>query len=263
MLIFPQLLSGAVAQFPLSKTYSQRNVTNEQEGGTRFIAPDVSSRKMQWNLSYRALVESEATTLTKFFGQTKGKLQLFTFLDPTQNLLQWSEDLAKPVWVRSALLTVTPGSGDYFGAANAVNVVNTSGAELTLEQTLPFDSTVVCCFSTYARSDGQQSFRLVRSGSEATSPVFTVGPTWKRFHLTASSLSGELSSTFSISVPPGSGLDLCGISVGAQPAPGVYLHSLANSGVYSAARFDQDVLTFTATGPNEFSCDIRITAHLS
>jgi len=262
MLIFPQLLSGAVAQFPLSKSYSQRNVVNEQEDGTRFIAPDVSSRTMKWNLSYRALKESEAATLATFFSEAQGKLQKFTFLDPTRNLLQWSADLEKPVWVRPALLTVTPGSTDNFGGANAVRIVNTSGSDLAVEQSLAFNSTVNCCFSVYAKSDGPQQFRLIRSGSQESS-LFEAGLTWKRFYLTTTSQPGDLPSTFSVSVLPGSGLDICGISVEAQPTPGVYVQTLGRSGAYSAARFDQDVLAFTITGRDEFSCDVRITAHLS
>ncbi len=105
MLLFPQLLSGAIAQYPLRKSYALSNVTNLQEDGSRYRSGATNPADLSWTLNYTHLSQQECDSLSSFFRKTSGRAVPFTFLDPFSNLLSWSEDLSQPIWDKSASLS--------------------------------------------------------------------------------------------------------------------------------------------------------------
>src|SRR6185437_9498599 len=87
----------------------------------------------------------------------------FTFLDPTDNLLCWSEKLDDTVWERNSLLTITSAVADPLGGTSANRVSNTGGAALAIQQTVNAPAWFQYAFTIQVRSDQDQQLTLVRS----------------------------------------------------------------------------------------------------
>ena len=60
-------------------------------------------RIYEWSLRYAGSEDAELATLQQFFTAAEGTLNAFTFLDPTSNLLAWSDHLDNAVWVPGPL----------------------------------------------------------------------------------------------------------------------------------------------------------------
>src|SRR5216683_1798908 len=136
MLYFPQLSTGAVGQYPIQKRRLSRTVVNEALGGARVKLPDPNASAVEWTLDFQTLSDNERDSLAQLFGAVEGRLSDFTFLDPTDNLLCWSEKLDEAVWQRNLLLTITAAVADPNGGSFANRVSNSSGAALAIEQTV-------------------------------------------------------------------------------------------------------------------------------
>lgn len=264
MLYFPQLPTGSVSHFPLSRRTSFRTVGAPSEDGHRVTSADIGGRKVQWSLSFSQLSDDEINQLVSFFNETEGRLQSFTFLDPAANLLSWSEDLNQPVWQKSSLLHIAGDIRDPYGSSRAVRVINSSGTQLALEQTLNIPGTIVCCFSVYARSDTTSSLTISRaSGGSSLTSTFSVTREWTRLTLSGVMENSAESSAFRLDIDGGSTVDLFGFQVDAQPGASKYSPSFADGGVYSMARFDSDVLAVTASGPNRNACTLQVISTLN
>ena len=72
----------------------------------------------------------------EFFRAAEGTLNGFTFLDPTGNLLAWSDQLDNAVWQKDPLLTLTGGVADPQGGTLGWRLSNGGGAGQGLGQTL-------------------------------------------------------------------------------------------------------------------------------
>ena len=68
---------------------------------------------------------ANATRLISLYSDVEGRLGSFTFLDPTDNLLLWSEDLTQTAWESNSLLTITAGVADPKGGTSANQIANT------------------------------------------------------------------------------------------------------------------------------------------
>ena len=62
MLCFPQLFTGAAAQFPFAFEYRARTVVNEGADGSLERCGDPAAQSLVWRLRYRGLSEEEAQT---------------------------------------------------------------------------------------------------------------------------------------------------------------------------------------------------------
>ncbi len=259
MLLYPQLASGALAQFPLRRIYSWTHVTNLQEDGSRYLESATENASLTWQLRYDHLTAAEAETLTAFFELTRGRLQTFTLLDPVGNLLLWSEDLSKPFWERSPALTVSELDSEW-----GPSFILGSAGSGTLQQALPCPASALLCFSMYARADQPSGLGLsVWDVSGRTEKTFPVDGNWRRIFVTQAGTGASLGKTVEVSLSAGSQVQIAQISVNAQPAPGAYVATAHVGGVYPTARMDQDTLSVTASGPNDFSCAVQLTARLT
>ena len=115
MLVFPQLVTGASALYPLKKTSIQRSVVNTLDSGATVVFADPDGAAMAWELHASGMTLAEASAIETLFQATSGMWQTFTFLDPTANLLLQSEDLAATAWTNGALIQLTAGIDDPLG----------------------------------------------------------------------------------------------------------------------------------------------------
>src|SRR5215468_9814969 len=102
MFFFPQLQTGAVSQFPLSRRSVFRVIENRLDDDRRIAALDDGAAATEWRLALVQLSDAEMNSVATLFQSVEGQLAPFTFLDPMENLLQWSEDFSNAVWVKDA-----------------------------------------------------------------------------------------------------------------------------------------------------------------
>src|SRR5260370_5821522 len=182
MLYYPQLMSGSGCQFPVRWRATLRTASNELPGGASIRMRDPGAGTIRWQLEYARLTEDEQSVMVQLFEAAEGRLETFTFLDPTNNLLMWSEDLTKPVWTSDPLLQLVGGGADPFGGTGAIQITNTAQTAQHVVQSLGGASWFQYCFSVYLRSDSPSTVQLMQSSSVETSrTTAAVGSTWTRF----------------------------------------------------------------------------------
>lgn len=255
---FPQMGTGSVAQFPVTRSRRWRAITNDLESGEQIMLPDTTAGQIEWRLSFRDLTDEEASNLSALFTACQGSFGAFTFIDPMANLLGWSEDFTQPNW-QCGLLQTAPGAGDPLGTQRASSIANTSPGSQALLQTLAVPGDYVACFSAYLRSDTAGTITLQRDNLETTVPV---GPSWTRECVSGTGISGAAQSNFSILLAAGQTIDVWAPQVEAQPSPSAYKQTGAPEGIYTETYFADDELTITSTSVGLSSCDIRLISRV-
>ena len=254
MLVYPQLGTGAISQYPIKKTRRVRTVINEAADGSTVRLADPAGETTEWQLDYAEIGDEEAAALEQLFAAAEGTLQGFTFLDPAANLLAWSNRLDDASWHKDPLLELTQGLADPAGGTSAWELRNSGAAGQGIGQTLQVPGMYTYCFSVYARAIVPTTVRL-SIGNRTSDRVISEG--WGRIAFAASGPAGAESLRFGIEVSAGSTAEVYGPQVEAQGGAGVYRAS-SRGGVYEDARFRDDVFRVTRTGFNRNSCTVNI-----
>ena len=261
MLYFPQLQSGATGQYPIKKRRIERTIVNQLPDGRTVKFADSGAEAVQWRLSYQGLADAEIDALRQFFSSCEGELNVFTFLDPLGNLLAWSEDLSQAGWQVSGLLQVSSGIDDPNGGTNASRVMNPTGSDLTVQQTLNVPGWFTYSFSLYVRGQGGGDASLFRqAGAASDNGSYVLQPNWNRISLGGSLNTTQESVAVGIVIPAGQVVDVFGFQLEPQPVPSAYKQSFSASGVYPNAHFNADTFPVTTTGPNRNQCTVTIAA---
>jgi hypothetical protein len=228
---------------------------NQSCQGYQVKLADPGAAITSWHLSFEEMDDGELAALEALFQAVAGRLTPFTFLDPADNLLAWSEQQTQPVWQADPLLTVTGNVADPTGGTAAYQVSNPTAATLTLQQLINAPASLDYCLSLYARSAQSTRVWLVRgTATEAQA----ISPQWTRLTSTGQLQDAADSISFGIGLDPGATLDVFGIQAEAQTAASMYKQTTAVGGVYPNARFRDDTLTFTTVGPSRHSCELDI-----
>ena len=252
MLYYPQLTSGAVSQLPVTHRTSIRTLSNELEGGNRIRMGDPSAGVVRWQLQYSNITDGEWATIEQLFEVAEGRLSTFTFLDPTANLLMWSEDWTKPAWIGDPMLQVVTSIPDPLGGTNAVQLTNTSQSTQRIVQSIAAASSFQYCFSVYLRSDVSSVVQMVMSatGQDSLTSI-SVGPAWARAVKSGSLSVSQDGIGFGVQLPAGARIQAFGAQVEAQWGAGQYKKTIDRGGVYAKTRFDSDALTLSTNAPNQ------------
>lgn len=255
MLVFPQLITGASALYPVTKTSVQRTVVNTLGDGSTVIFPDPDAAATAWELRASGMTLAEWTAIETLFEATSGQWQTFAFLDPTGNLLAQSESFGESVWTNGALIELTTGIDDPLGTLRATRVVNAGSGPLGVEQILAVPGTFEYSISVWARTIAGSSVTLTIGSAGRT---FALSDGWARISFSSNLGSSEESVTFGAQLIAGASVDLFGMQVEAQPGASDYKMTTVQSGVYGNARFAEDQITVTAQGTDVFDAVIRI-----
>jgi hypothetical protein len=259
MLYYPQLQTGAVAQYPIARSESHRTVVDTMPDGSTVRAADIGAGSVHWALSYSHLTTAEWAALDTLFAACQGRLNTFLFLDPTDNLLLWSSDLTNAAWTADPLVSVAPAAGDPTGGANAFTITNGGQVAQGFRQSVAVPSSLTYCFSLFVKSVGSKKVTLTAAGtSGSTSEKVTSNSQWTRVSLTSMLATQDTSLSFGISVPAGVRISVYGLQAEAQTAPSLYKPTTDRSGVFPNSRFDTDTLTLVTTGVNQHSGVIRL-----
>jgi hypothetical protein len=254
MLVYPQLGTGALSQFPVRKRRRLRTVTNTAADGSSIKLADPAAEITEWQLEYAELTDDEVAALQQFFAAAEGTLNGFTFLDPTANLLAWSDKLDEAVWERAPLLSVAGGIADPAGGTKAWRLDNSGSAAQTITQTLAAPGGYLYCFSAHVRS-AQASQVAMLMGSQRAERAVT--PQWNRIAFTTTGDPAAESISFGLEAPAGGSLDVFGMQAEPQAAASVH-KAAATGGVHENARLGDDVLSVTTTGVNRHSARVTI-----
>jgi hypothetical protein len=259
MFYFPQLSTGSVGQYPIQKRRAMRTVVNEAADGRQYKLADARATAVEWTLTFQTLTDTERDALLTLWGNVEGRLGSFTLLDPTDNLLLWSEDLTQAAWTHNSLLTVAAGVADPNGGTSANSISNTGSGALAVQQTINGPGWFQYAFSVRARSDSSQQLTLILStASGSQSQAFNIGPNWTPLLLSGQLGGTDQAVTFGIQAGPGESADLYAIQVEAQAGGSGYKVTTSSGGVYPQVRFLNDELAITTDGPNQHSCQIGI-----
>src|SRR5579872_7404036 len=153
MLYYPQLSTGSACQFPFARRTYARTVSNDLLGGASIRTSDPGAELFRWQLQYSGLTDTEWSSIEQLFLAVEGQLNTFTFLDPADNLILWSEDWTQPQWVFDPLLQLSTGIQDPLAGNGAAQLTNTGQASLSVVQLLNAPSWFQYCYSIYLRSD--------------------------------------------------------------------------------------------------------------
>jgi hypothetical protein len=254
MLVYPQLPTGALAQFPVQRRRQVRTLVNTAADGTVVKLADPGAAIVEWQLKYAALSDAELAALLQFFTAAQGTLNNFTFVDPAANLLAWSDNLSNAVWDAAPFLSSTGANADPGGGNNAWQVTNSGTAAQDLSQTLTAPGGYQYCLSVYAKAAAPATFTmLLGSNRYKQNP----GPDWQRFVCTGTPDPTALSVTFGIELGAGAVVDVYGLQVEPQDCPSLYKAS-TTGGCYENARLCDDTLSFTTTDVNRHSATVNI-----
>ena len=124
MPVFPQLATGAVALYPVTRQSVLRTVVNTLADGSTVVYSDPDAAQTMWELQAKGLTAAEWNAIEALFDAVAGQWQPFTLLDPAGNLFANSELLSAGSWTNGALITLTAGIGDPLGTSRATRVVN-------------------------------------------------------------------------------------------------------------------------------------------
>jgi hypothetical protein len=262
MLCFPQLLTGAAAIYPVRRRRSGRTVVNAMADGRRVVYADPDFSLWMWELRPAGLAEEEWEAVQSLFEAVSGRAGTFTFLDPAGNLLAQSEALDAPEWDNGPLIGLTPGIDDPFGGTAAMRALNSSGvAAGAIAQTLPVPGVYRYALSVWARAVAGSGVTLFASaGAAGIDRSIGLSPQWRRVWVPVSLAQAAESVTFGVKIAAAAQVDLFGMQVDAQPAPGGYQRTASQGGVHARARFAHDSLVVRAQGTDVFDTAIRVVS---
>ncbi len=258
-LYFPQLASGALAQYPIKKTRLVRTIKNQLLDGSMILFSDPGGAHLIWQMVYTELAIPDIDALQTHFAVCNGPYHAFTFIDPTDNMLVSSLDLTTSPWQTSSSVQISPGLQDPNGRNSAFTVTNTGQAAQEISQKLAVPAGYQYCFSLYAMSAESTLLTVIRKGSSQQQSISAlVSPTWTRIVS-----SGRLSDpgtefTVSLSLAPGQQIGLYAPQLEPQIAPSRYRATAETGGVYANAHWGVDELTVSAIAPNLFSTSFTI-----
>ena len=261
MFHYPQLSTGTLAQYPLRKTQLKRTIINNCLDSRTVKLSDPAASLIAWDLDYAGLTEAEWLAMKTLFLDVEGRLRTFVFLDPTDNLLRFSETLSSSVWQKDGLITLATGIADPLGGTRATRLTNSAAITQSVSQTVPAAGWFRYCFSVYVRSSSAGSLTLTRStadGQESRTEI--VGPVWRRLENFGEIAGSAEEIEFELSLPVGAVVDIFGLQAEAQTQPSAYKKTESQAGVYPATRFSDDALSPIAVGLNDFAMQIQLVS---
>lgn len=259
MRTYPQLSSGAVVQFPFRATSRRRTVVNELPDGRLVQFQDWTAAQTAWRIEYEDLSTAEWEAIRGLHEEMRGRLRTFVFFDPSSNLLAWSEEFERVVWVKDPFLGVTNGVSDPLGGTNARLLTNSSVTNQRIMQRVAIPSSYVTAFSVWLRSDSPQMATLFRATEHKE---IRISADWRRVELSGPGGGASSETDFGVEIPGGATVTAFGAQLDAQPVPSDYKRSEDRSGIFPKTRFASDRLECWSEGPGRYRAVVTLESIL-
>lgn len=229
---------------------------NRSQGNRAVKMADPEGSMSEWELDYSGLTDAETSSLSDLFEACEGRLRSFVFLDPSGNLLRWTEDFSKSVWQGSLLVSGSIQDPD--GGDAASRLTNAAQASQEMSQSVDAPGWFQYSFSVWVRSESADHVTLrLETADGSISAVRPVAATWGRVSVSGSIPGSADSIRCLIGIPAASALDVYGAQLEAQKDASGYRKNTDIPGVYTA-RFDQDEFECMSYGPDNHSTSLRI-----
>ena len=251
---FPQLATGATAQFPIRRERRFRTLGEPLADGSEIRVSDVDFEERTWELSLADLTDAEWQNVADLFTAVEGRLQTFVFLEPGANLLAWSEDFDEAAW-QSSGVTLVGGGTDPLGGTGAVQV---SGAG-EFWQAVVGPAAFRYVASAWVRSSvAGVELKITDGAASQVAVAVDSNGQWRRYEVTSSFSSASQEVRWLLNKPSGAAVDVFGPQLEAQISASAYKSTKQQAGAYSNARFDQDALADQQTAKGLHAGLVRI-----
>ncbi len=258
-LFYPQLNSGALAQYPIRRVQVTRAIANALPDGTVITYPDPGASRLLWQLSYTELELADVQAIEAHFAACAGPLRAFTFIDPTANMLSSTSDLTRSPWLIPSSIQITAGMPDPNGGTEGFTAINTGQAEQDIVQTLTVPSNYQYCFSVYVNCNAPSVLTLSRKGASTEAiDAISINPGWNRIESSGRLNDSGTQMTVAVRLTPGQQIELFGPQLEAQIAPSRYRANVQSGCVYAQAHWAGNQLPITAQGPNLYAAGVSI-----
>ncbi|MDQ2776226.1 MAG: hypothetical protein M3Y57_15110 [Acidobacteriota bacterium] len=220
---------------------------------------DPHGARLSWELKYAELSGADVQALQSHFTACGGPLRAFTFIDPTENMLDYSTDLTASIWQNTSGLKIAASDDDPLGGTAAFTLTNAGQANEEINQSFIVPANYQFCLSLYVRSEQPTTVTLSRRGGAVNeNTICNTGPIWRR--LISSGSLNDPTSTFTVAIVlnPGQQVQVFGPQLEPQIEPSRYRPTTAEGGVYSGAHWGVDQLAIAAEAPNLFSTQFSI-----
>ena len=259
MNFFPQLSTGSSLQYPFQRSQVLRTLKTAGEDGTVSKYSDGGWRNVQWELEFAGLNSSEWASIRGHFAMAEGRLNSFPFLDGSDNLLLWSEDLSNSAWMVDPLLQVSPSVADPNNTNHGNGIHNAGIALQGISQTIAAPASFTYCFSLFARStSGSQMILTINGNGQQLQQTVTVGSDWRRYMVSGNLPGSDNLVRFGLQIEPANRVDLYGLQVEPQMGASRYKKTTSLCGTHADCRYDQDQLGVTSDREGSYSTTIRL-----
>lgn len=260
-LFYPQLSSGALVQYPLSKKREVRNIRNVMRDGSQIVLPDSGASTLSWTLEYAGLSQADVSALKASFDACAGPYRPFTFLDPTGNALAWSSNLTNSSWQKSFQVAVSGNTTDPNGGKEAFSLVNNGQAIGDFVQTIAVPSSYQYCFSLYVLSPQKASLVLLRRGSDAEDQMSVyVNAGWTRVRSSGRLNDGGSVLTVGLRLAPGQSISIYGLQLEPQTQCSLYRPTANLSAIIPNCFWTTEELVIRADAPDSYSTVVDLEA---
>ena len=244
---------------------NMRTVANQLASGYTIRMADTGAQKVQWQLRYSEPHRWRTSFDREPVRSRRRSAEHVHFLDPTDNLLMWSEDWTQTVWTADPLLQVTGGVQDPFGGNCRDATHEHRRRQRNRSFRTPADRVRSCTASAcmFGAACPRRFSWLWRRPGRLSLTAVTTSASWMRVTASGSLSVQQDGIGFGVQLPAGVQVDAFGAQVEAQPAAGLYKKTIDLGGVYSSTRFSSDLLAFAATAPNQNSCQIGLISNLN
>jgi len=209
-------------------------------------------------VAYSNITDAEINTLYSFFQSVKGSYGSFAFLDPSGNLLQYSELFSNAYWTKTS--SITPGQPDPLGYGNRASTATAGYIEAVVGPSAGGMSGFVLCASIYVKPAANNTTVTLGFIDNTTSIQYTKA--------TVLNAGGYSRLFYTLLVPTnnqflfycnfGGTCNIFGAQVGPQKGEGAYVLTPGNYGYHANCRFDVDEFVTTSIGPNQNQLSLPI-----
>jgi len=226
------------------RAYASETVYATRVNATEQRASDAGPKQI-WDLELD-LTNAELALVEAFFVAHDGPYEGFVFLDPSDNLLKWSENFQQAAWEKT--------QPSFFQMAGT-RITNTSGSPNVLSQAVPVQGIEMTASVWLKSATAPITLRLTGAVERVALP----GDDWARYTLTGTP-GGP--SGLEIELPAGAAVDVTGSQLVTGRAGGVYVRTGAISGYHTNAHFESQELQHRALGPGRNQVRLRIACPL-
>jgi hypothetical protein len=259
MAFYPQINSNLIiTQLPYATSQEWGNIVQAVETGIHWSFPlrgaglsgYPTGPLFRFSINYVNITDAEINTLFSFFQSVRGCWQPFSLLDPSGNLLQFSETFSNAYWVKTSSLT--SNQPDPLGYGQRATLATAGFFKAVVGPSSGGMSGFVMCASVWVKAQSNGTTVTLGFIDNSTSTQYTSSASlnagnWTRLHFT---LVLPTNNQFLFYLNLGGTCTIFGAQVAPMKGEGGYAATPNNYGYHQYCRFDTDDFIVNSPSPN-------------